>query len=195
MASTISIFVLVLVCSTVRISGYLMCFQCSTTGPDVDCMSDTVGLVNASLGITQKYAKNCTDADPEWDRCMIETVQYNGKYLEFHRACTDGKTFPLHFNVSRFQDLAADNATTCAYITELKQVACYSFCRADFCNGPQPEPKKPCRNVTESYYDSYYDVEFSEEYEICGALGRHAATAWMKTLTVITCLFFFMCLR
>ncbi|CAL1531029.1 unnamed protein product [Lymnaea stagnalis] len=189
MSSMKLVLVLVLFCSAGHVSDSIMCFQCASTGPEDKCIWDTEGLINSSLGISHGYDKDCNDAYEAWDRCMIESVEYQEKVTVFHRGCHDGKNFPLHFNNSRFINVAPDNATTCAYVTAVKKLVCYTFCMTDFCNGPQPEVKKPCRNVTEYYYDSYYDVDLSEEYEICGALGQRGVSAWLHALAVIVCVF------
>ncbi|KAH9495886.1 hypothetical protein Btru_015346 [Bulinus truncatus] len=134
-------------------AGALLCYQCSGTKDGSDCETNYKGLVNTSANYTHNkvYLQNCSDSNPGWDRCMIETAYTNGQTVVFHRGCHDGHNFTPLFNNTRFYNLKPNNLTTCAQLTTW--FVCYSFCQTDFCNGPiKPEVKPPC-NETELDYD------------------------------------------
>ncbi|RUS83682.1 hypothetical protein EGW08_008530, partial [Elysia chlorotica] len=128
----------------------LLCYQCATTSPDShECKDDFGGLVNTSLGLTNKYFKNCTAANQNWTRCMIlEAEGALGVQTFFHRGCHDGVHFSKLHQHQNFQNLPTNNESTCARITDSRESVCFRFCDTDFCNGPQATPDPCNRNST-----------------------------------------------
>ncbi|XP_059164335.1 uncharacterized protein LOC131947202 [Physella acuta] len=120
------------------VSECLLCYQCGDTSEHQNCLHDWQGLINTSLGNSTLYKKDCTAMNKNWTMCMIESAETEGKYTLFHRGCTDGESFPEKFNSSRFTNIAANNASTCAYLPGLTRLVCYRYCQTDYCNGPQP---------------------------------------------------------
>ncbi|XP_005110495.1 uncharacterized protein LOC101848001 [Aplysia californica] len=180
---TITVFLVLL---SLKGSSSLKCFQCATTIEDDSCVTDYWGFVNDSKGITDTYIKDCQATNPEWDRCMIETLEQDGRITHFHRGCHDGKFFSTQFDSDRFKNLSAVNETTCARVVTL---ACYTFCQTDLCNGPQVPPNvtDPCEGWDYYYYDYNY-VDLPDGVR-CGAKSLHAVCCWLLVLfaTFIGC--------
>ncbi|GFO42480.1 hypothetical protein PoB_006898500 [Plakobranchus ocellatus] len=160
----------------------LQCFQCGTTSEFDECKDDWSGLVNTSIGITDKYAKDCTAANVNWTRCMILESEGSGRQTLFHRGCHDGVTFSKLYSHHRFENIPPNNESTCATIVETREFVCFRFCDTDYCNGPQPPIKTdPCTgNAT------YFDIDPAT----CGTARVQQAVSVMELLIVCAVVIF-----
>lgn len=171
--------VLIMIC--IQGCSSIKCYQCATTNQNEQCVNDYWGFINDSMGLTDTYIKDCTAMNPNWTRCMIETLEKDGRMQHFHRGCHDGRTFSTQFSSPRFMNIRPTNETTCAHVIVL---ACYTFCDTDLCNGPQPPPNKTdqCKNYAPLDYDSvFYDAELEE---LCGGSGRLNNFSFVSLLLV-----------
>ncbi|XP_059170659.1 ly6/PLAUR domain-containing protein 1-like [Physella acuta] len=170
------------------LSESIMCYQCATTDMSSGCVTDIEGLINVTAGneSSYQYAKNCTDSNPEWDRCMIETWETGGKRTVFNRDCTSRNGFIIVDEGHKFYNLPANNYTTCEWVSTVNHYICYTLCKEDFCNGPQPPKKSDCpeRNRSTSS-DDYYDYDVDDPCGGPNTVYLSKETIWFASLVAI----------
>ncbi|BFZ23405.1 hypothetical protein BsWGS_26444 [Bradybaena similaris] len=147
---------LVVCCWTVQAD--IQCYQCATTNSSGACVTDTQGLVNSSVGIGNKYIKNCTKIRNDLDRCMILYKEVNKNIVVYNRDCHNGTYFPEDYYSPLFDNVNPINQTVCDVIKD--SFVCYRSCKTSFCNGPQPGP---C-----DFYRANNSYPISDDLE-CGA--------------------------
>ncbi|XP_067658637.1 uncharacterized protein [Haliotis asinina] len=146
-------WVVCLMLGFLHVSDGLLCYQCSSSGNEGECMtgySSFITVFNANgtsvpgSGDTASERPHFKDCDTFVNRsmCVIEEVRnvFTGDVASFNRDCSDGVTFSV--NMSTLSTDTPANFTACGYGNHGYQI-CITLCNSgNFCNGPNRGAQK-----------------------------------------------------
>ncbi|XP_076451411.1 uncharacterized protein LOC143287336 [Babylonia areolata] len=88
-------------------------------------------------GLTRKFSDYLSVCSQSMPYCVIESIVTAVQYKLMYRDCSDGSHFATQVKGTRLENLPPDNATHCAYVSDVGAQVCVSLCNTgDFCNGP-----------------------------------------------------------